>query len=355
MAVGFVNRIDGGTVPPEWDAVAMRFSPDGKLLWNRRFGGPGLDAFWDVKETTGGGLVFTGFTASRGAGSHDAWLVLADASGTTQSEHRYGGPGDDRGTALVPAANGDLIIVGETEGDSSRGRDVFVVRVDSTGNERWRRAIGGAGVDRGFFASPVTGGVVIAGVTGAVSSYDILTLKIDDRGEVVWRQVAGAEGNDANHGLNILPDGRIMVAGYSQSWGASVNDIVALTYRQDGELLRHEMIGTPGDDRAMSTVTDSSGGTWFTGYTRTSSSSSWNIMMARLRPDGSFEPWLGSFGTAHDDNAYTIAAASNGDLIIGGYSSAPGGVGSRPDLMVMRLDPRQIERKSDGVVVRRIK
>ncbi len=242
----------------------------------------------------------------------------------THGAHRYGGPGDDRGTALVAVANGDLFIVGETEGDSARGRDVFVVRVDSTGKEKWRRAHGGTGVDRAFYASTVSGGIVLAGVTRAVAAYDILTMKVDDSGEVVWRQVAGAEGNDPNHGLNVLPDGRIMVAGYSQSWGATVHDVVALTYSPDGELLRHEMIGMPGDDRVMGTATDSAGGTWFT-------------------------------GTAQDDNAYAIVTASNGDLIIGGYSSAPGGAGSPPDLLVMRIDPRQIERKSEGVVVLRIK
>ncbi len=354
VAVGFVNRIDGGSTTPEWDAVAMRFAPDGRLIWNRRYGGAGLDAFWDVKETRDG-LAFTGFSVSSGAGGNDAWLVLADSSGNTRSEHRYGGSGDDRGTALVSAANGDLLIVGETEGDSTRGRDVFIVRVDSTGNEKWRRAHGGTGVDRAFYALPVSGGIVLAGVTGAVGAYDILTMKVDDSGEIVWRQVAGAEGNDANHGMNVLPDGRIMVGGYSQSWGATVHDVVALTYSPDGELLRQEMIGMPGDDRVMGTATDSAGGTWFTGYTRSDGSGGWDIMMARARPDGSFEPWLGAIGTAFDDNAYTIATASNGDLIIGGYTNAPGGAGSRSDLLVMRIDPREITRKTDGVVVRRIK
>ena len=49
--------------------------------------------------------------------------------------------------------------------------------------------------------------------------------EIDRDGSELWRRVAGGPGNDATHGLALLPDGRIVHAGYGPSWGGRDNDV----------------------------------------------------------------------------------------------------------------------------------
>ena len=354
VAVGFVNRTDPGG-GGDWDAVAMRFTAEGRLLWSRRIGGAGLDAFWDVKEDARGRLVIAGFSSTASAGENDAWLVVLDRDGRQLFERRYGGAAEDRALGVALAADDGLVLVGETRSAGAGERDVLLVRTDADGVETWRRTYGGAEVDRGFFVAAVEGGYAIAGVTGPEGRYDILAMKVSERGDVVWRHAVGGEGNDPNHGMNVLPDGRIVVVGYAQSWDSAVHDVVALTFAPDGTLLRHELLGGPGDDRVMSSATDAEGGTWLFGYTRSFGAGEWDVMAARLRPDGSFEPWMAALGTAHQDQAYGASVASDGDLLVGGFTTAPSAGAAPADLLVARLAPSRIARRTEGVTVRRIR
>jgi hypothetical protein len=352
VAVGFVDRdVPNAT---SWDALAIRMDSSGRRLWTRRLGGTGLDAFWDVREDAAGRILLAGFTASGGAGGNDGWLVALDRDGRQLFEGRYGGAGDELILGMTLAPDGDILLVGQTTSEGAGERDVFLARIDPLGRERWRRTYGGAGVDRGFFVAPAGDGFAIAGVTGTDGDYDILTLKVDARGGESWRRVVGGPGNDPNHGLQVLADGRILVVGYAQSWGSRVHDLVALTYSPSGELLRHEVMGGAGDDRAMAALPDGAGGTLIVGYTTSAGSGDWDVMVARVGADGRFVPWIGAIGGAGNDHAYGGLVLPGGDLLAVGYTGpSPDGT-PLPDLLALRIPPRAITRQVGDVSRRTI-
>jgi hypothetical protein len=351
VAVGFVDRNDAG--PAEWDAFAHKFAADGRTIWTKRFGGKGLDAIWSVKETEGGRLALAGFSANASAGETDLWLLVLDASGEPLLERRYGGGKGELGFDVVLAPDGGFLLVGQTASFGAGERDVFLVRTDGDGRERWRQTFGGPEVDRGFYGvATADGGFVVAGVTGPEDLYDMLILKVDALGHEMWRQVIGAEANDPNHGINLLPDGRIVVVGYTASWGASEHDLMAVTLSPDGDVLSQELLGGPGDDRVINSVTAADGGTWLVGYTKSFGGGDWNVLVARLTPEGRFEPWMGTIGTPYDDNGTTVVEAKDKTLVIGGYSTAPSRGAAAADLLLFKVDPASIQRHKDGVVVR---
>lgn len=355
VAVGFVNRGENDA-PPSWDLVARRYSGSGELLWSRRLGGPGIDAGWGVVETADGGIAIAGASAGAAGGvdQTDVWLLVLDAEGQVRVDRRFGGPAEDFATGLTATADGGFLISGWTQSMGAGGRDVLLVRTDAEGRELWRRAYGGPDADRGFYVRPAEGGYVVAGVTGAPDSYDFLLMKVDDRGEMLWRRTVGGPANDPTHGLIVRPDGRILLIGYSRSWESRDYDLATLTFSAQGELLRHEMIGAPGDDRAQFAALGEDGSVWVTGYTRSFSGGDWDILVARIRPDGSFEPWLGAIASPGNDNGSAIALARNGDLLVSGYSAAPSGGREPPDGFVMRLRPDSVVRKSHSVEVRAV-
>src|SRR5262249_12454912 len=104
VAVGFVDRTVTG--PSECDGIAFRFGPGGKPIWTRRFGGPGVDALWSVKETPDGRLAMVGFSANDSAGSNDLWLLVLAPDGRTLLERRFGGEKMELGIDIVLAADG---------------------------------------------------------------------------------------------------------------------------------------------------------------------------------------------------------------------------------------------------------
>lgn len=289
VTTGFVNRQDD-VAHQDWDVVLRRYSANGQIRWTRRIGGKGLDAGWAVRQLADGRLAIAGFSSSQSAGEDDAYLVLTDKAGRRLSEHWYGGTREDRATDLVVADDGSLLLVGQTESMGSGKQDVFVVRTDANGRELWRRAYGGPGLDRGFFAAKTVGGYIISGMTGEDSNTDYLVMKIDDRGNEIWRRVITGEKNDPNHGVVVRKDGTILFAGYTESWGARVHDISIILLSADGRVLHHDIIGGADDDRVQFITLASDGGAWLTGYTKSFGKGDYDILVAHVGRDGHLEP-----------------------------------------------------------------
>lgn len=68
----------------------MKLDASGNKVWDKTFGGSGADFARDLKVTTDGGYVLTGYTESTGGdvsnyhGNTDIWVVKTDAAGNKQ-------------------------------------------------------------------------------------------------------------------------------------------------------------------------------------------------------------------------------------------------------------------------------
>lgn len=353
VAGGYVNRDDENPLTSDWDLILRKYRSNGRLLWERRLARKGLDAAWAVRELPDGRLAVGGFSGSGGAGANDMYLAVFRRTGALEWDRWYGGAKEDRATDLLMMQSGGFLLVGQTESEGAGERDVLLVRTDDHGRELWRRAYGTAGVDRGFFAALARdGNIIISGVTGVQGNYDFLLMKVAPDGRLLWRRIVQGGGNDANHGLAVLKDGIIVYAGYGPSWNGRGNDVSLLRFAPDGQLISHQTIGGPGDDRVQFIVADGNSA-WMTGYTK-SFSGNWRMLIARVEPNGRIEPWLGAVGAKGDMNGSTISLARNGDLLLGGYTSTAGAGQEPPDAFAMRVMPSRIERRTNGVEVRNI-
>lgn len=336
LAVGYMGRDDANAELNDWTGLAVKFTGDGAILWTRAVDNTGkLDAFWAAREAADGTLYLTGMSDAADANG-DARLTILNADGSVRSQHSFGGAGDDRATGLALAAGG-VVLAGQTTSSGAGERDIFVVRADAAGRELWRRTFGGPGVDRGFYVEATAdGGFVVSGVSGAPEDLDLVVLKLDGAGRELWRRIVGAPGgNDLNHGLAVLTDGRIVATGYTQSWGSRVHDLMAVTLSPTGEVLNHQLLGGADDDRAMTARAAPDGGAWITGYTRSLGAGGWDVFIAALDPEGAFRPGVAVFGTAADDRGTTVLPLADGSLLVGGYSASLGEGGLNG--FVMRL------------------
>jgi hypothetical protein len=356
LAVGYIGRDDAGKEPQDWTAVALKFSEAGRLVWSSAFGGSAIDAAWSVHEMPDHGLVLGGFSSSDSAGGLDAYLVVLNADGHVEIEKRFGGPKDDRATDVLLTRDGSFLLIGETRSIGAGERDVLLIKTDRHGKEIWRKPFGGPEMDRGFAGVETRDGdFVIIGATGSDHKHDGLVLKVDANGNQIWRTLIHGDKNVTPHFVNLLSDGRILVIGYTDSWGATVNDYFAATISLSGSIEKLQTLGGKDDDRAMTSVSSSRGDSWIVGYSKSFGSGDWDILIAQVGADGTFGPDVIPIGTAEDDNGTTIAEARNGDLLIGGYTKAPSHGKDLPDLFVMRFDPKKAQRTSKGVVIKTIR
>lgn len=350
MAVGFLDRVDGGD--SDWRALAVQLDRDGKLLARHEYGaGGGIDAFWNVIESRDGRLAFSGFTTRIGAGGIDAWALLADAQGRMTADKSFGGTGYDRFTDHVMTADGGYLWVGHTQDPGSAPRHMLIVKTEADGNEQWRRTGSGSKADPLLYIEPSgDGGFIVAG------GYedDMLVMKIDAAGKEVWRQTIGTPGRvDNDHGLVVLPDGKIVVVGYTESWGAGSNDLFAATLSPSGAIQRIETFGGSADDRAILAKADPKGRVWIVGYTKSASFGGWDIIVTRLDRGGGFAGNATIIGSAQDDNGTAVLPLRDGSLLIGGYSRSLGAGGE--DAFVARISAPEWRGKSSFLKINRVR
>ena len=257
---------------------------------------------------------------------------------------------------MAPTGNGGWMLVGHSVMPGTERRRVLVAKVDAQCHEIWRRIFIEAETAGGLYiARAPDGNFVLSGVVGESENSDILLMKIDSDGKEIWRHRVGAPGtSDVNHGLVVRADGRIVVFGYTHSWGAVDNDLLAVTLTPDGDLIRHSVFGGQGDDRPILARVGPDGQVWVVGYTKSAGpGSDWDIIVAALDDAGLFEPGVAIISGPLDDNGAAILPLQGGDLMIGGYSASLGGASAdafvmriaRPDLN--RADPRFIRRSAD--------
>jgi hypothetical protein len=321
LAVGFLDRADGDP-PSDWRSLAARIAEDGTISTREYGAGGGTDAFWTAIETGGGRIAFAGFTTRFGAGGIDGWVLIAGPDGTMLSERAFGGGGYDRFTGAAPAGDG-FVFLGHSQAEGERvKRRVFVVRTDAAGLPVWERIIEGPESLGALYIEPAgDGGFIVSGGISSGEESDLLVLKLDSEGKELWRRMVGAPGTpDVNHGLVVRPDGTIVVVGYSKSWGARDNDILAATLSPAGKVLRREMLGGAGDDRPILAKAGPEGRIWIVGRTSSAGAGEADLVATSLDSRGSFEGGAITIGGPLDDIGTAIRPLADGSLLVAGYS-----------------------------------
>ncbi len=166
-------------------------------------------------------------------------LIVVGAKAQTQDwtwACSAGGNGYDVGNEIATDSYGNSYIIGHLYSDtadfgaisliSSGLSDIFVAKLDSTGNWLWAKRAGGVSSDVGFGISIdydgnvyITGtfsGTAVFGYAALISNGigDIFIAKLDTNGTWLWAESAGGINND--YGISISTDssGNSYVAGY---------------------------------------------------------------------------------------------------------------------------------------------
>jgi hypothetical protein len=194
---------------------------------------------------------------------------------------------------------------GTTTLTSGGGSDVFVLKLDSSGDFVWAKSVGGAGFDQGWrLAVDSSGNVHVAGIflgtadfdpgagttnltsvgPGTGSLYDVFALKLTSSGDFVWAKSVGSEGTDALRGLSLDSAGNLILSGYFdgtadfdpgagttnltstlESGGASSEDGFVLKLDSSGDFVWAKSVGGSLRDEFRGVAVDNSGNVYVTG------------------------------------------------------------------------------------------
>ncbi len=217
LVVGYTFSFGAGDA----DLYAVKADASGNELWSRSFGGAGREYGYGGCETDDGGYLLVGYTTSFGAGGKDIYLVKTDSAGNELWAHTYGGTSSDVGRSVVATGDGSYLIGGHTESAGAGEHDIYLVKVDSQGQQLWDMTYGGSESDWGMSMCQTTdGGYVVTGPTGSSGSgnRDPYLLKTDSDGNQTWMRYYGT-APDFELGYDVCPteDGGYVLVGYSDT------------------------------------------------------------------------------------------------------------------------------------------
>ncbi len=208
------------------DAWVVKLSSSGTIEWQYTYGGTNYDVAYDLKETFNDqgdstGYLLSGYTRSFGAGGRDVWLVKLDTSGAVVQEVALGGTGDEYGRAFAPTPDGGCIVVADTQSFGAGGRDIWVVKLNSTCSVEWEKTLGGAGNE--YPCAVVCGddgGYVVGAYTNSFGAggNDFWALKLDSGGNLLWQYTYGGSNTDTAQDLEKTDDGGYIMTGWTLSF-----------------------------------------------------------------------------------------------------------------------------------------
>jgi len=210
------------------DTFVAKLDPSGNWLWAVKAGGTDFDWVTRIAVDGSGNAWVTGyFDGTSTFGSHtltairfdDIFVAKLDSSGNWLWAVQAGGMYSDRGSGIAVDEVGNAYVTGYYENQASFGNHTltgvggFTAKLDPSGNWLWAVQAGATGFDitlDGTGKAYVTGAFYLTATFGNYTlttsgNDDVFVAKLDSSGNWLWAVKAG--GTESDYGYDIALDG----------------------------------------------------------------------------------------------------------------------------------------------------
>lgn len=251
LAVGATNHLH---FPPySGDALFMKLTLNGDVLWERTWGGEGYEQAWAVARAEDGGYYIFGETDSYGAGDRDFFLLKIDEDGNENWYRTYGRLNREWPYGMLVLANGDILIFGITETLTGNGREQYALRLGPEGEVIWEYV--GEDPEEEIVLDALEteeGDIVLTVNVGE----DGKLVELDADGNIRWAKRYELPGWQFASQIAQTEDGGFLLAGFSMGSGSPRQADTWLVHCSPiGELVSEMSFGDPSfDDYAQSLI-----------------------------------------------------------------------------------------------------
>ncbi|MBL7798134.1 MAG: hypothetical protein JNJ90_16700 [Saprospiraceae bacterium] len=244
---------------------------EGQVTFKKRFGSSALDLAWCVEVLPDNSFIVGGSSIGGGFGSGDAMLVKFSATGDVVWSRLYGSAGNENFWRILSCSDGNFLAMGQTNGFGAGGVDIYLVKFDLNGNVLWERTCGGGSPDVPRGIIEVSDGYV---VTGTVQGFgngiiDAFAEKLDFNGNSVWSKAYGTSGQENGGDAWEAPNGQIWICG--SVFVGSLLDGTLQRIGANGAVIDTKRFGTAAENEILYNLTSGgpgvvgSGSAWING------------------------------------------------------------------------------------------
>ncbi len=215
--------IIGGTTSPqgsnEADVFLIKINQAGAELWSHTYNLAGDEGRCNVRQTRDGGYVFSAWRGRESGNDADFYVVKTDANGAVTWEKSFGYDQDDGPNDLIIDSDGNIVIYGEGNWDTTGEWQGIMLKLDTRGNEIWSSTFGGNGPEEGYgLCEAGDGGYVATGFSNS-SGPTAYLIKADRNGNELWfRNITGLSG----FAVKLAADNGLIVV--SHPWNLTKTD-----------------------------------------------------------------------------------------------------------------------------------
>jgi hypothetical protein len=101
------------------------------ISFAKTIGGSGSDGAYSIIQSSDGGYVVAGYTESFGVGYGDIYVVKLDSSGNVIWTKTIGGSGGDGARSIIRSSDGGYVFAGSTTSFGVGNSDIYVVKMDA--------------------------------------------------------------------------------------------------------------------------------------------------------------------------------------------------------------------------------
>ncbi|MFA5793473.1 MAG: SBBP repeat-containing protein [Candidatus Brocadiia bacterium] len=207
---GFWEWVDGMAVGPDgsvyscgraenrefnrYNAMVLKYQPDGKLVWQKLWGGKDWDWALGVAADSRSNVYTVGYTNSFGEGAGDGFVLKYSPEGKLLWQKTIGGESPDQFNAIAVDKQDNIYVAGRTKSFGAGSDDAFIARLNADGRVLWQKTWGFENWDSvAAIAVTPDNCLIAAGISASEnnSSSKSFLLKLDRDGNIVFQKLWG--------------------------------------------------------------------------------------------------------------------------------------------------------------------
>lgn len=219
--------------------------------------------------------------------------------------------------------------------------DVFIQKIDVSGNLIWTKTFGTAGDES--VSGIVTDDLGSIYLTGAFNSNDLFINKLDSSGNLLWTKTIGGFGIDKGTSIDVDPVGNVCIVGYYSLTvdfdpGSGINNLTSLgnydtfilKLSSNGVFIWAKSVGGSSSASGKEVKIDSLGNIYVLGQfegtcdfnpgsvtNNRTSNGNYDFFLLKLNSNGDFS-WVHSYGSSAFDEGQSLVLDASDNILVGG-------------------------------------
>ncbi|MEQ8910463.1 MAG: caspase family protein [Vicingaceae bacterium] len=248
LVVGYtLNKSAGGK-----DIWVAKLNINGDLIWEKNFGDINNDEGTAVVETMKGDYAVVGHSVNSSSGYTEGWFLKLSSSGELLNKSVLKISSYMKLNDIKNLDKRSFAVCGVKKESGIDDNNFSIMKLSSNGSKLWQQEFGEKYFTDEALCLHVTEQkeIIAAGYTTLPSKErKILLVKVDAYGRTLFEEKIGDEGMNAITSIDVTPDNKIILAGYSSVNSEGEEDALVIIFDRYKKVISQKSFGKASADK----------------------------------------------------------------------------------------------------------